>query len=1354
MYRLKEKADKICRLIELSKEKYKYRHPDIKAIQADNDWAASHLLAKLFFESDVVSQTYISTEELKEFYKEFENKEGAVDLENLIDKFWIRNIGGIIEIPNGISSAADRYEKIKDAEAEFNFLVEVTKKFKPNTIIAKPEFLIFLADYQTREGVTISLEKCKLVHMMGEKEEKITIFNLEYNKPLFQYKKELQFIGFVLQKGKQGDKYKLKIKIDSLEPIHAKHKDFFLETPALDDLITQKVIVKEEDNYFLNMWASEPNYWVALGGQIGELLWGLMKNSGSYPVFNDMVKEWLLKMRFIDDFIISPKIMKSKEMNSLLNSCLEILLNENDLIGTDTEISKLVLSNRGHSPFLFANSYNASFPDLTIAKNIFELFNLMEDCNEANQSDLLWHQDSRWFVQKLIQLIVFYDDNRGDDGIEYPIIRKLLYEGITRPYLLWKTCFYIYYWRPEVIPYLCLDEKVASLAFNLYFISGTDKNFPEGDAWEIKKEVLCDCFDLLLSGLIKSNELSTSDKALRVFECLVTISERKWKEYRNNTTKQVTIKRERFQKLFDGLIQVLKKKELQGSYYGPDGEIKKYFFPEITGGIYNHLLSYNSQNMYPDGVVGLRLVKLELFSILLKLISTDQYKEQKGEIEELKEETLVNQFLSEYTDILNLSSTKRLSHIAGQEGDAAPLWSTHQKGVELIPWEEWVLLLEKYGLLPQFLTPSELKLKSTEDIWDKYNQFTVDKIRKHLEILILIHQRLRQNEFEFKQQGFKIDTAISRLEQAIVDFTSKYTVQDTSNARIDIFEDQYERTIYGSEENALIPVLAQAINKFEFNHKLEILKSLIQTDSLIKCLKLLEFLSRETDIDFIKKQIKSFSVSTYLDEKLYIPEIETVLAKLSEFEEFIDKAKEALEYWENRILTQRDNTEYKITYFRIRLLIAYYECDEQAILDEKAPPVDSFSTSRGFEFKPTETRDFYLGLVKLKNNEPGNAYEIFSRLIISSKNDKSAIAINRFYSHIKLAETKTDRAEKEKYLSDALIEWDIYENSIPPADRINSLEYVQENIWLNKLNVYHNLQRHTDFDALFGSLDKTYQLRKDFFEIRVNNYVKRGYYELARNYVNEAKVYHSSKDDLLPDFIKHAIEELENEEDYKRLRKEYQDLISRSPEKLVLILPENMVGKRNVWNYILKEICGSANDILDIVNSIEKINNEDKYTDLLILSLQSRFRNWHWKIGNTRGGFSASNKRNSGELDFVINSADNERVATCEALVLHGKNTSTVTTHVIKTFNYDHRRTLFFILAYYNGKNFDKHWEDYKTKIIPTIKYPVGFPLSATVDEIKEPFTNNSIRVLLAKHGDDTKVYHVFININYNLSAS
>ena len=176
MYNQKEKADKVSKVIELTKEKYKYRHSDINAINAKNDWAAPHLLSKLLFESELVSHTYISPEELNVFHKEFGTKNGTIDLTNLINKFWIRIIGGMIEIPSGISSAARQYEKIKDTEAEFNFLTEAAIHFKLDAGVEKAKFLAFLDDYQKKKRIIISLEKCKLVHLLEDKEEKIKIF--------------------------------------------------------------------------------------------------------------------------------------------------------------------------------------------------------------------------------------------------------------------------------------------------------------------------------------------------------------------------------------------------------------------------------------------------------------------------------------------------------------------------------------------------------------------------------------------------------------------------------------------------------------------------------------------------------------------------------------------------------------------------------------------------------------------------------------------------------------------------------------------------------------------------------------------------------------------------------------------------------------------------------------------------------------------------------------------------------------------------------------------------------------------------------------------------------------------------
>jgi hypothetical protein len=1353
MYRLIEKASKISECIKFSKENKAYRHPEKSAIQADNEWGASYLLAMLMFESTVIPCTYIYEEELNIFRQEFESKGRTFDFDGLMDKFWIRVIAGIVEIPSGIQSAATQYEKIKGAEAEFYFLVETAENFNKIGTISKPDFLSFLNEYQNSKGLIISLERCKEFHWLEDKDDTIKIFNLAYNKPIFQFQNEFRFIGFLLEKQSQGNRYKLAIQYDTLLSLYRKHKNFFPKTPSLDDLLAQKVIEEENGSYLVNILGCSPDYWEAHGSKIGVLLYSTMQGTGRYLSSKTLLKEWLLKIEFINDMIGSPENMKHEDIEPLLNCCLDMLLNEKDLIGTDIEINKLVLSRRESEYVILSNAPKIGFPDLTGAKDIFELFNLMEDCDNLHNSDFLWMQGSRWFVHHLIQLIVFFDTNSGEDGLGYSKVRKLLAEGISRPYLLWKTCFFIHCWKPEIIPYLCLDAKVAPLAFNLIFISNSSTVLSGPLVADIKKDILCNCFKLLLSVLKSTQNIIPADKAKIIFQCLVLIAENKWPEYRNDSTMQVIEKRDGLHAIFQGLAGVLRNKINRLHSHAHLGEAPVQFYNEILPNLFHHIVNYDAQNIYPESVVGLPLVKLELLSLLLNLIHHNSDKRKKAASEELEEDSLVHSFLSTYIDTYNISTVYQWSYQDAKMETTTPIWATHQKGLELIPWEKWALLLENLNLLPEFLTPNNFKLIRTDDKWDSFNRFTIDKIRKHLEILILIHQRLRKSEPVFKQQGFKVVAAISRLEQSIADYVSKYSIEDITNARLDILDDRHERTIFGSQENALIPLLAQALNKFDEGNKMEVLKSLTKTDSFTKCLKLLGFLSSESDIDFIKKQIKEFDVASYLDEKNYIPEIETVVVRLSEFEGFIGKAKEALAYWEKRVLTKRGNTEYLITHFRIKLLIAYYESDEVAILSEKAPPTDSFYTSQGFEFKPEETRSFYLGLVKLKNNEPEDAYKIFNGLIQTSNNDKPSIAINRFYSHISFGKLKDNIEEREKTLYEALMEWDAYESGIQEKGKATALEYVKENIWLNKLAVYHMLKWHSEFDILFSSLDKSYQLRKDFFEIRVTNLVNRGQYELAKSFVSEAKIYHQPKDGVLSEFIRIAIEKLENEEDYKRLRLDYLNLISMTPEKLVQILPENIIGKRDLNWYLLKEICGSANDVLNNINSIEKIDMEDKYSDLLILSLQARLKNWYWKVGNARGGFSASNKRNNGELDFIITTADNERVATCEALLLHGKNTGTSTSHILKSFNYDHRRALFFILAYYSGNNYEAHWEDYKTNIVPNIQYPIGFPISESCEEIAGSLTNNSIRILNTRHGNGTSVYHIFMNINYKLPA-
>ncbi|HRP37627.1 MAG TPA: hypothetical protein PLS50_07510 [Candidatus Dojkabacteria bacterium] len=95
--------------------------------------------------------------------------------------------------------------------------------------------------------------------------------------------------------------------------------------------------------------------------------------------------------------------------------------------------------------------------------------------------------------------------------------------------------------------------------------------------------------------------------------------------------------------------------------------------------------------------------------------------------------------------------------------------------------------------------------------------------------------------------------------------------------------------------------------------------------------------------------------------------------------------------------------------------------------------------------------------------------------------------------------------------------------------------------------------------------------------------------------------------------------------------------------------------------------------------------------------------------------------------------------------------------HNFKIFNYDPARNLFFVLTYFKGNNdkFKDVWEQYKTDITSIVIFPAGFELILnSLEDVSEKFGTNTIMTAKTVHGISTPIYHVFININYQITQS
>lgn len=111
-------------------------------------------------------------------------------------------------------------------------------------------------------------------------------------------------------------------------------------------------------------------------------------------------------------------------------------------------------------------------------------------------------------------------------------------------------------------------------------------------------------------------------------------------------------------------------------------------------------------------------------------------------------------------------------------------------------------------------------------------------------------------------------------------------------------------------------------------------------------------------------------------------------------------------------------------------------------------------------------------------------------------------------------------------------------------------------------------------------------------------------------------------------------------------------------------------------------------------------------------------------------------------------------MAICEALILEGTNSIETQSHDLKIFNYDPARRLFYVLVYFKGgtNKFLDSWKSYCEVVEDFIVFPENYSLSGVVEplEIGEP--HDCIRMGSTLQGAETKIYHLFINVNYRLA--
>jgi len=1338
MYLIREKAKKLSESISFYCNKGLI-HPDNKtALADDTDWGASHFYAEVLHQA-VEGEFYcITYDKLQKIQKIFQEETGhSIDIESLIEKDWLRIVYGMVQIPSVIRAGSREAKKVEEMKAEIRFLLQTqTNKESINKI----EFEALVKDYEEKENLTLNLKQALTYHLYQEKDGVIKSNNPGHYKPVLDHLTEFKFIGYVYDyMYSKENENKMRIEKNGIQKIITSHKKVFPKTPELKELIASKKIEKNETHFILCFRNEE------VSDKTAALLWEKLLEDSFYSSDAERMIIWYNRIiHRASRWCNIGTFSRVESLKRFIEAAHQIVINDPDLSAGEREYQKLKLDQHHGRLYYLESGLVGRKEEFPVSIDLYELYRDLSILDKEYQGELLYMQSVRNPLTYFIHQIV---ENDFPNGESYPTIFKLINSNTIKPYILWMACFVIYDRKQAIIPFLLLNTKTASLGLELLSKAKISDLVSEGKD-DIKLVLLKSGFELIL-GFINGQPLIEEEKAKIIFQCLFKTFVKKFKIPAGQDINRQNKEKEYSVKTCEQLKDTFYSSQLPGVHYDIFGNHNQLLFPGLLPALFELIKKYEAIDYLKNHTISLPFAELDFLAWLLHLRLSKEYNRQITGTNDMGYH-ICETIVESYSNSINCIEIDGWDYTKNSIEKKLPSWHSYQNFNDLIRWNEILLALEQQNLSEDFINPKQLELEKATDKYNNYNRFTGEKIRTHLSILLTCYNKLYVEQASLRAKKLPVIELLDKLENKITFYITQYCIDEPAKKRIDIFDDLFERTYWGRDKEELLPIIGYSMNKFKEVNKRKIITELITTHQLIRSLKLLEYVISEKDREILLSLINKQNITSYLETLTSIKEVQFVMQELAQSEGFYEKAAEALAYWENRILKGKRNDidEYKIIAFRIKLLLAYHTGDEKNIVLVEDPQFQYGSIQRSFS--AIGEKGFYEALIFLKKKEPFKAYTIFNNQLNGSSEDRPTLALNRFASKLQLADETANIENKKKLYAEAIEEWNEFEQKL---SQDVPLQYIKEKIWHNKLNTYSHLENNKEFDVLYNQLEKTMQLRNDFLELRISNLVQRNMHLQAEKLLVEAEEYHQLSDGTLPDFI-YSIRKITDTKDTQLfLQEQYNRIFSKSPEELIKIIPSNLNGSRTMPDFILNELTGAANDMLTYINSISAIDYEDKYSDLMILALNSRLRIYSWHVGNARGGYSDSYKPNPGEIDFAI-FTKKEKLAICEAMILKGKNTSTTQRHQFKIFNYDHSRKLFYIITYYKGKGdqFNTHWKQYKDDIASVIEFPTQFKLKRkTLEDLSKTFGNNSIKVGKGKHAGDVELYHIFINIDYKV---
>ena len=1339
-YKVEEKLKKL-KLLLTHYKKQPFNHVNEKTEDADKLWNASLFFANLLLVSNY-SGSKISENELRKFTKDYENQNSIeIHTQDLFAKFWLRKVFGKIYVPYLIMKTAKDYEKYSSNLDELLFIRYLNSTLKIDSITSN-DLDAQIRNYEVTKKVSLDIDWLSSSNYLKklEKNDVLKVSSVDYYHILLDNWDTFKYLNSLLNY--KETKYKRSVLIDkkTFNKIHSSHKNLFPKIPDLQFFILNNTISKTNASYKISFYSGDPTFISDLGSSIKAIIWQKILDNPSFT--NDTERLFLfLSYSEIDGFRndIIP-YLSNEAKKKFKETAMNVVLNESDLDNIEQEFDKVFLEDNLSVRSYRSDEIKYNNDDLKPTEDSYELYDQMLKVSDNYDGNLFYSQRSRVDISYLVNQLLILDIEFSQiipldtfTYSHYPITKRLLIEGLSKPYLLWEVAFFLK--RNEIIrlPFLLIEESLASLSFRL--LDNIEVEIlPSETLSQVRTKTLKIAIELILDEFSSTHGHNKNKLVRIIFQLFREINRDKFQIRNNSRTIQLyeqdvldKANREKY------LLSTIESYVIEVNHFPKKANtsiISEYLKPLLES-----LDQHSPFKELSNGSWQLPLFELDYLSWLSKVAINCKLKKENIDIDIERE--ISNKFLTTYLTAIERGSIEEKELSSMEVIDSVPNWYMFNESLDKVKWFYPSILLHRNSKLLNFLKPS-INFDPIQNSYEGFNRYSALRLRSHLFILLSTLESINDKDGKLLRLQKETQTIKKKLETTVVTILENNAVQHKIN-KIDILNEQFERGFGKSNKEELIPQIAKSINWFK--DKTAILNVLIKTSDLLRLLIIIDWITAEGLRKELLKRIKKTKIKKFLKSKNWISELELTITKLTSHPKLIKQTKDALEYWKTNVTTNGKKDLDKVTYL-VELIIAYNTKDEQSLNSLKTPTHISYRVQN--EFDLNSYKQFFKGLIRFET-DPESASRIFDNLHHQFPKH-SSIALNRFAAKINWASKNIDK----NLFEEALIEW---EEMITELSDLH-LETIKDSIWVNKLTAYYHLDDKDRFDQLYLSIPFPYQMKEDMVELKIEILLKNQLREEAKKVLYLATEYHRDSSGKQPKFIRGLKIKLDDEIDIKFLQNNYNDIFAKQAKTLIQIFPERLNAENKIGKFIAREIALASSNMLDKINSIRDIHLEDKYNDIIQLILESRISQWGWQVKDqSRGGFSGNKTSvNPGERDLIICDSNGDELIVCEAFIW--KSFSIAESHINKTFNYTHKRKDFVLLIYDKRlyENFDKNWNNYKNDTLPKISYTPGYELKESKwKELTKAFgyKASGIKVGMSYHGKNTKIYHILVNLNY-----